>query len=440
MFKGRGLYLLVGSLIFVSTLVIVLEWRALRSITAKKIGERNPGERSPGERNLEDDSGDAAFRQAHRQSNGVSNGADGASKPAHSGGPGFLQPKTAGSATSLAPMRLSFPTPPEVRHAHCVGKLFEPATLPKVSLVIPYLNETWMQMEATVASILSFTPMQVIDEILFVDDGNAPEWQHHQQLRDLHPKIRVHRNEERQGLIRAKVIGAGLIKSPVLMFMEPHCVVGRHWIEPLLEQLALSTKHDTVVMPMIDIIPEANFNEYQVANHHIGGFDWSLTFNWMALIEHRNKSYRYPDPYPTPALSGGIFGIWRDYWLRMGTYDTNMGESGGEHIEMSLRTWRCGGNIKVVPCSRMGHVFRARNPYVVHPALVIRNLKRAALVWLDDHIEKFYHQVPSARNLDAGNVTERLKLKESLHCKSMAWYIEEIYPELKGDQPKPRRR
>merc|ERR1719195_1545613 len=146
----------------------------------------------------------------------------------------------------------------------------------------------------------------------------------------------------------------------------------------MLEQLARAKEHDVVVMPILDIIPESDFKQYRIANHHIGGFDWSLTFNWMALIESRNKSYVYPDPYPTPALSGGIFGMWRDYWERMGTYDTNMTEWGGEHIEMSLRTWRCGGRIEIVPCSRMGHVFRARNPYIVHPRLVMRNQKRAA--------------------------------------------------------------
>jgi polypeptide N-acetylgalactosaminyltransferase len=328
--------------------------------------------------------------------------------------------------------------PPEVRHKKCIDRTFDVAKLPKVSLVIPYLHETWEQMHATVASILAYSPQEILDKILFVDDSNSEEWEHHADLEGLHPKIKVHRNEERQGLIRSKVIGASMVSSDVIVFMEPHCVVGRHWLEPLLERLATSADHSTLVMPGIDIIPEEDFNGYKVANHHIGGFDWSLTFNWMALIEERNKSYTYPDPYPTPALSGGIFGIWKDYWDRMGTYDVNMTEWGGEHIEMSLRMWRCGARLEIVPCSRLGHVFRARNPYVVHPPLVIRNLKRAALVWLDERLEDFYSSVPAARNMDAGDVEERRRLKESLGCKSMTWYVENVYPELNAEQPRRR--
>ena len=32
-----------------------------------------------------------------------------------------------------------------------------------------------------------------------------------------------------------------------------------------------------------------------------------------------------------------------------------MKEWGGEHVEMSLRMWRCHGQILMVPCSRIGH-------------------------------------------------------------------------------------
>lgn len=354
---------------------------------------------------------------------------------ARGAGPGLR-----GTADKREPpgVHYSFPEPPEVRHSSCVGRRYQLDALPRTSIIIPYLNETWKQMSATAASMLAYSPMELVDQILFVDDGNSEEWQFHDQLLNMHPKIRVHRNEARQGLIRAKVIGVGLVDSPVILFMEPHCIVSRQWLEPMLERLSHGG-HSTVVMPTLDIIPEDNFADYRTANHHIGGFDWSLTFNWMNLAEERNKSYVYPEPYDTPALSGGIFAMWRDFWDRSGAYDMEMTEWGGEHIEMSLRTWRCGGRIEVVPCSRIGHVFRAKNPYVVHQKQVIVNEKRAALVWLDEpYLEKFYKEVPYARSLDAGNVSERLALKERLQCKSMQWYVDNVYPELQHAQPRKR--
>merc|ERR1740129_426110 len=116
--------------------------------------------------------------------------------------------------------------------------------LPRVSIVVPYLNETWSQMSQTIASMLAHSPLDVVDQILFVDDGNAPGWQFHDELRAMHPKIRVHRNEERQGLIRSKVIGARVIDSPTLVFMEPHCIVSRQWLEPMLSRLGAAKEHN----------------------------------------------------------------------------------------------------------------------------------------------------------------------------------------------------
>jgi len=426
MFKGKNLAVLTSVLVSITCIVIYFEWRAVQDIRKGLSGTEL--------KSLFAKSRHALLHKMIASGNGWGVVApSGQRSPALRGGSTTVL-SVAGSDVELRPgLKVStalpsFPTPREVRHASCIRE-FDLQTLPRASLVIPYLNETWAQISATVASLVAHSPLEIVDEILFVDDGNSPEWRHHEELLALHPKVRVHRNELRQGLIRAKVIGAAMIKSPVIIFMEPHCVVSRQWLEPLLEQLALAKDHKTLVMPTLDIIPENNFNQYLPANHHIGGFDWTLTFGWKDLIEKRNSSYVYPDPYPTPALSGGIFGIWKDNWEQMGTYDINMTEWGGEHIEMSLRTWRCGGRILIVPCSRMGHVFRAKNPYIVHVPEVMRNTKRAALVWLDEHLEDYYKKVPYARSIEAGDVSERIRLKESLECQSIDWYMDNIYPE-----------
>ena len=57
---------------------------------------------------------------------------------------------------------------------------------------------------------------------------------------------------------------------------------------------------------------------------------------------------------------------------------------GGDHVVFSLFLWRCipQGSIWVLPCSRVGHMFRDVQPYPVSVDQVVENYHRVAKAWL----------------------------------------------------------
>lgn len=129
--------------------------------------------------------------------------------------------------------------------------------------------------------------------------------------------------------------------------------------------------------------------------------------------------------------AGGLFAVNRMYFKEIGEYDLGMDVWGGENIEISFRVWQCGGSIELLPCSRIGHVFRKRRPYGSLNGVdtMIRNSLRAAHVWMDDYIDYFLQQQPTAKLVDYGDISERQQLRQSLQCKNFSWYLKTVYPE-----------
>lgn len=90
----------------------------------------------------------------------------------------------------------------------------------------------------------------------------------------------------------------------------------------------------------------------------------------------------------------------------------------------------CGGGIEILPCSRVGHVFRQTSPYKTPANSMGHNSVRVAEVWLDEYKGAFYSANPGLKPENGGDVSKQIALRESLGCKNFKWYLNNIVPEL----------
>ncbi|XP_063225589.1 polypeptide N-acetylgalactosaminyltransferase 16-like [Bacillus rossius redtenbacheri] len=319
---------------------------------------------------------------------------------------------------------------PDTRHPRCGEEEYEISPYQTTSVIIAFHNEARSALLRTVVSVLNRTPPDLLEEVILVDDFSSNE-QDGLLLASL-SKVKVVRNEARKGLIRSRVRGAAEARGHFLVFLDSHCEVNIGWLEPLL---ATAQDQVTVACPVIDVIDLDTFQYRSSSMDLKGGFDWGLHFKWIPLSETDKEARYHPfSPFSSPVVPGGLFLVSREWFSQLGAFDAGLEVWGAESLEISLKTWLCGGRLLVVPCSRVGHVFRKKHPYTFpdgNAYTYLRNTKRIADVWLDEYKQFFYEAKPNAKDISSGSLDERLSLKSRLDCKPFQWFLENVFPELR---------
>ena len=131
------------------------------------------------------------------------------------------------------------------------------------------------------------------------------------------------------------------------------------------------------------------------------------------------------DLIDSPVMTGDAFVADKNFLESIGSYDDGMKTGNGETLELSLRTWMCGGKIQVVSCSRIAVTESLLPQPIDNPG----NFHRIIDLWFEtdhqrliDQHTKFEEYVRSTTEVESARIRKQ-NIKKIAECKDMRWYL-----------------
>ncbi|KAG5668767.1 hypothetical protein PVAND_016694 [Polypedilum vanderplanki] len=320
---------------------------------------------------------------------------------------------------------------PDIRSDYCKTKVYR-KDLPKASVIIPFHDDDWSLLMRTVHSIIRYSPPELIEEIILVDDYSQREHlkDHLDEYVKKLPKVKVVRSHQRLGIVANRVLAARNALAPILVYVDSHVECGPGWLEPILDRL--KDNENLLVWGKISVIDDDTlFLSLDNKTGGIGGFTWSMDFSWIDVkfYEGDNPTPTY-EPKASPTFMGPTYALWRHWFEKIGYFDTDMDIWGGEDVELGFRMWMCHGRVEMIPCAVVAHMYRGHT-YTMHSedkGGYRWNTDRIAETWLGEYLRYYYRLVGDTKNRNFGDISERLAIKKKLKCHDFKWFIENVHP------------
>ncbi|XP_071120320.1 polypeptide N-acetylgalactosaminyltransferase 5-like [Mytilus edulis] len=313
----------------------------------------------------------------------------------------------------------------------CANNIYD--NLSPASIVIPVRDESWSILLRTLHSILSRTPLNLLQEIILVDDnskmdnmkGRLDWYISHLQ------KVKILRLDEKRGrsLMVARQEGINKAVSDIVIVIDSHTEVTEGWIEPLIQRIR--EKPNFLVAPIVDqIFPQTLEYDYKKPKPRAMSFDFHLEQDWISYKQEYLNSISWSKPYRTTGIQGNALVFNKTFFNKLGGLDTGMKVWGGEQQELMFKYVMCGGDIEIVPCSHIGHVYRQKLIWSneLHNKTIMDemcNQYRVAEVWMDEYKHLVFNRLGNYTR-KTGDVSSRKRIREENKCKPFQYVLDRI--------------
>ncbi|CAN8073693.1 unnamed protein product [Agarophyton chilense] len=253
----------------------------------------------------------------------------------------------------------------------CGHYRFNESAMPTASVIVTTQNEQDGMLSLTVQTIIARSPPSLLKDIIIVDDNGLPPYRDAinetelEQLKLVSPKVKILTNAEREGVARCRMRGSKVATGDVLVFVDSHVeMLSATWLQHLL--LPIIEKPKTIAAQTLDIINDLDWSYGPGSGDLLLGvisdkFWFSYQRSRFGGPDENGPEKEKPGrrlPYETPFAAGSLFAVRSDVFTELGGYDEGMYVWGGENTDFALKMWCCGGRVVMVPCSRVGHMYR----------------------------------------------------------------------------------